>query len=341
MFLMLLFIVVVVVVLKSIKIRVPNKDVLIDKNETNVIRGISALFIIISHLEAWEGTRELFHEKIIHFIIGQLGGIGVLLFFFVSGYGIYASYATKKNSNTFLFKRIENVYLPYLFIKLIMLILFILVGGEYYLRDEIFKIISLEDWFVKVIMLQYLSFWILQRRLRKNKLIVLSVFVDCLLSAIFIFEERPLRWFNALWLFTFGFIVSEYEKLIIEWFKNRIIIKCIFLFGAFIICGTIFAIYKQEVFFISIFKIISGIFLCMCICGLLQKITLESKLFVYVGIKSLYYYIVHINMWQLLEEYGCTYYRSELTIILTVFISEILYFIYSFFKKRIYSRMRI
>ena len=59
---------------------------LLDKKDTSVLRGISAFFVIAAHYTGWVekltgGTNVIFKG-----LIGQLGGIGVLIFFFVIGY---------------------------------------------------------------------------------------------------------------------------------------------------------------------------------------------------------------------------------------------------------------
>ena len=50
-------------------------------------------------------------------LFSVIGGMGVLLFFFVSGYGIYKGYAHKTPNVGFLHRRLINVYLPCLFIQ--------------------------------------------------------------------------------------------------------------------------------------------------------------------------------------------------------------------------------
>ena len=220
-------------ILKSIK-RIDYETIyLLGKQETGVIRGISAIFIIESHFLAWAIEMGAEVNKILQLIIGQLGGIGVLLFFFVSGYGIYVSYAKEKPGWEFIRKRLENVYIPYVFMKLVMLVLFGITGmniGNW--GNRVLRILLLEDWFIQVIILQYISFGILRNVLKKGaKLIVASFGVNCILSIIFVIAQKPLRWFNALWLFTVGFIVAEYENEIIKWLRKNLVIKCICLFS--------------------------------------------------------------------------------------------------------------
>ena len=92
-------------------------------------------------------------------------------------------------------KEIENVYIPYVYIKLAMLFLFWVSGKNIgNLGSSILKIVTLEDRFIRVIVLQYISFFILRNVLKKgNILIVASLASNCIWSCIFIIEQRPLR----------------------------------------------------------------------------------------------------------------------------------------------------
>lgn len=331
------------IILRSIKKIDCETTYLLGKQETSVIRGISVIFIIESRFLAWAIEMGAEVNKILQLIIGQLGGIGVLLFFFVSGYGIYVSYAKEKPGWNFIRKRLENVYIPYVFIKLIMLFLFCLLGEHTgSLENNVLNILTLEDWFIRVIVLQYISFFVLKNIGKKGRqFIVASIIVDCILSFIFIVEQRPLRWFNALWLFTVGFVVAEQECKIIECFKRNFVIKCMGLFVAFFTSGALFAYYKEDILLINVFKIVSGSFLCLWICGILRKICLKSKILSYIGRRSIYYYIVHINMWELLRGNSRVGLKLVLAISATIVLSELLFFSYEKLKKSFGSKRKL
>ena len=87
-----------VTVIYKVKTLSQNKgNVLLSKTDTEFLRGISACFVIIAHSCIW--INEMMEgDKVLYFVISQLGGIGVLIFFFVSGYGIYEKYAHKHPS---------------------------------------------------------------------------------------------------------------------------------------------------------------------------------------------------------------------------------------------------
>lgn len=335
------------IILKSIKKMDCESTYLLGRRETDVIRGVSAIFIIESHFLAWAIEMGAEVNKILQLIIAQLGGIGVLLFFFVSGYGIYVSYAKEKSGWEFIRKRLENVYIPYVFMKVILLFLFCRHEKIDNLSGKIVGALLLEDWFIRVIVLQYFSYFFLRKvlGLQKKKLILGGLIFDCILSYVFVIKQRPLGWFNALWLFTAGFVIAEYKEELIKWFKRGRIIKCFVLFIAFFISGVLFAYYKDEIFWINIFKIISGCFLSILICGILRKVSLKSNILSYVGERSMYYYIVHLNIWKMLSQLKNINIKIVIAYGVTIILSELLFYSYKKLKgivyEGVYGRKRI
>ena len=324
-----------IIIISAIRVKRDKAICLLERQETGVLRGISALFIIESHFLSWAIDMGAEVSKLLQIVIGQLGGIGVLIFFFVSGYGIYESYASNIPSYDFVKKRLGNVYLPYVFIKLIILIInYFTKRIQYNLCDELVDVLLINDWFIAVIMLQYASFFVLRKLIEnKKRFMVCSLIVDFVLTLVFIFQGKPLRWFNALWLFTIGIIVAEFKNKIIGYYNTRFISKCIFCFGGFLINGVIFACYKSEILFISVFKIISGFFLAIFICGILRRITLKSGILSSIGRKSMYYYVVHMNIWELLSKVYEPDNRIILAFLITIVAVEILFFLYENIKK--------
>lgn len=63
--------------------------------------------------------------------------------------------------------------------------------------SELFGIITLSDWFVRVIIYQYISFFIFWRFLGGGlQIIICGLTVNTVLSMIFILCHKPLREFN-------------------------------------------------------------------------------------------------------------------------------------------------
>lgn len=85
---------------------------LLSREDTNAIKGVAILCVILSHLR-------LLHR----------GGFSVSLFLFLSGYGI--CYSVMKNGKSdYWMKRLSGVYLPYLIFTLFHIMLMLLSNSE-------------------------------------------------------------------------------------------------------------------------------------------------------------------------------------------------------------------
>lgn len=298
---------------------------LLSKADTKILRGISALFVVMAHYLIYMNNVGGMSNRYIYAVISQLGGIGVLIFFFVSGYGIYASYISKEPDWEFVWKRVKTVYLPYVIIKIVLEAVFSIAGMQVRTwSSALLSILLVEDWFIKVIIIQYIIFFISWRYIGKTRIILFGVFADFIFSAIFIMEKKPIGWFNALWLFTFGLICSKYEKRICSFFKSKLLWKISLLLIGFGITGAIFAVFKGEMW-ANILKPLSGLLLCLAICGGNRCVRLGSKVMLYAGERSMHIYIVHINMWKMTEGIISPVVRFWAAIILTIIGTEILY----------------
>lgn len=276
---------------------------LLEKEDTMYLRGVAAWFVVIAHYTANIGDvipNDIF-GRIFSFAMGQLGGIGVLVFFFVSGYGIYASYASRRPGWDFLWKRIKGVYFPYLIIKFLLIVLQLVVTGKCeFSLGRLLSVSFAEDWFVHVILLQYLSFFIVGKWLGTRKIVLYSFLINIVYSVVFLYEGKVDHWINALWLFTFGMACAKYQKRILTIFDKAIWIKitaCLILFG---VTRYIFAINKGAAW-ANVFKTLGGLFLCISMCGVLRGVMPGSGIMKYFGKRSLYLYMVHLGVWPFIE----------------------------------------
>lgn len=77
------------VVLWNIRlVKKETKEFFLEKENSIALKGMSAFFVIAAHYMVWGGTTYV----VLKGIVGQLGGIEVFIFFFVSGCGIWKSY---------------------------------------------------------------------------------------------------------------------------------------------------------------------------------------------------------------------------------------------------------
>lgn len=81
------FIIFPIIIIGSLRKVKMESSCLIGKQEVGVIRGISAVFIMESHFLAYAQNMGEWVSKPVYTIIGQLGGVGVLLFSSFLGMG--------------------------------------------------------------------------------------------------------------------------------------------------------------------------------------------------------------------------------------------------------------
>ncbi len=205
---------------------------------------------------------------------------------------------------------------------LLEIIKFALIGEWKWESKRLVSILLVEDWFIRVILIQYILFFVIWKFFNiKNCFYML--FAEGVLTLIFISEKRPIGWFNALWLFAFGMICSQYKKEICNFLKRRIWIKVLAGLGMFLIFGLIFAVNKGAGW-ANLFKVLGGISLCGALCGILTRLKFQSKLMLYMGRRSLYLYVVHNNLWHLFTIENAAY-RFWIVLVVSLIISELIY----------------
>ena len=176
--------------------------VLLNKSESLEIKGLATCFVILAHLTNLIIESDTAYLKPLE-MFTVFGGMGVLLFFFVSGYGIYKGYAEKKPSTDFLKKRAINVIMPYLIMKLFFALISVIVGAEEFsLKNTILGFLS--DWFIDVILIQYVIFYISWKATNRNQqnnkkiLFVLNFILNIAAALIFWKAGFVARWYNGL-----------------------------------------------------------------------------------------------------------------------------------------------
>lgn len=278
------------------------KDTLLTKADSVAVKGMAALCVMLAHYASWmEGY---FHRKlsIVFLIFKQLGGIGVLLFFFLSGYGIYFSSIKKDMNFKWLVRKVCNVYIPYFFMKLVLEIInyFVVPKGSFSLLIFFKTIIGLDfgDWFIFVIILQYIIFGIAWK-IAEKKRITVTFWLSIVLMAFFIWKGAAPRWYNGLLLFWFGCIVAKYEKKIMVSLKRNYWMKLCVLLTGFIATSVLY-LFSKGIIILESIKIISGMLLGIILIAVLMKISFKSPVLAWIGKRSLYIYIIHVNLWSIL-----------------------------------------
>lgn len=251
-----------------------------------------------------------------------MGGMGVLLFFFLSGYGLYKGYKGKQISISFWKKRLINMYFPCVIIQFMFYIVDIVRNQEFNVWQMTIRSLF-GAWFIDVILIQYFIFfitWVIAKG--KPKLwITLSFLISIVVAFIFWKLKFNARWYNGLMLFPFGMFIAYSEKKIIVLIERKWSLCFILSILLFVISGAFFTIYKEKIAWIDAVKTFSGVFLSMIVCIAFLKIKLCSKIMRYVGKRSLYFYLIHLNLLNSLENING---MSEVSIFYIVLIFMVL-----------------
>lgn len=110
-----LIIVIAMLLCSSFLVKGINRWELFDYQQTNQLRGLAILLVILGHL--WIHVADTRPRLI-------FGGDAVCLFLMISGYGLTTSYSDKaKSLGRFLVNRIRRVMVPYWLITLLLILL--------------------------------------------------------------------------------------------------------------------------------------------------------------------------------------------------------------------------
>ena len=219
--------------------KAPKKQEFLNFSQTEQLRGIAILLIILGHLK----TNVLARNDYLSFYFGDCG---VSLFLFLSGYGLMRSHQAKNATlSHFIKRRVNRVFIPYWITTLLFLLLdYYLLSETYPLKLIILTVLGLNfnlklqlldygRWFITFILFFYLLFYLATRfkQIGAQMLILIAVPIAmCYLNYFFqiITPYNPPRqlthlspalggwnpWHLFLLLFPAGFLAGAYiEKL--------------------------------------------------------------------------------------------------------------------------------
>lgn len=267
-------------------------------DDSLAIKGIAALLIVFAH------SYSLLLNKGYSIGIGKVwlltGGIGVCLFFFLSGYGLNISNGVEKKN--YIWRRIKGVLVPYLILELIFFI------GETPCSDSnVFEFFQYligswdSSWFVIEIFLIYIGYYICFLLFGRKKLNISMLFFNMGIGLIFIFLKLEPKWYNGHLLFSVGMYMADYNVQIVNylrkknWWFNNVVGAIIYL------SFSIIFIANKEIVWLNIFKVLSGVCMCFILVNIMLCYRFQSKQLLWIGKNSLLIYIIHGQVLQLLR----------------------------------------
>lgn len=211
---------------------------LLSKQVTNWFRGIAAIMIVLSHYAEWwiwftptEGYAEILRVS-----LNKMGIYGVDIFFLLSGYAMVKSFGRERKCRTFIKRRVENVYIPYL---IVVGSIELLEGGFESLQAFLSFGCGYDYWYMFVLFMFYIGFVIIWAIIgsREVRVIIFALFTF-VFSYILYNKGMQEFWYVSNITFALGAIVGEYEEHVKQ-MVNKVGRFAIFILSA----GMIYVIY--------------------------------------------------------------------------------------------------
>ena len=188
---------------------------LITKEETQKLKGIFAILIILHHCIQFTNLYYPF----------SLGHLFVGIFFFLSGYGLQVSYDLKNDYlKGFFRKRVAKVYVEFIYVTAIYIIFRSIMGIRYSVTNIFkslyggFTIVNF-SWYIMVIIVFYSFFYISHKIAKKNSNMTLLLFIISYIGICYI-AKLELWWYISVGAFWVGCI---WKKILI--FMNCLVFK--------------------------------------------------------------------------------------------------------------------
>ncbi len=218
------------------------KDVLFDRNVTDVMKFVACLMVAMSHYSGYVLANGLSANIIFKAIAATGGYLGVALFFFLSGYGLMMSgMKTHLGFMDFLKRRLSRTYLPAVLVSAIWLGINIMIQhnwgsnllcNQYYFLGVVWRFNDEVMWFVQTIIVLYLFFYLYRFiSLLLNEKI--SRIAEPLFLLILGAIATPLvRWADigdpiSVPLFFIGIAIARWQKETRMLFRNRWVLLAI------------------------------------------------------------------------------------------------------------------
>lgn len=185
--------------------------VLFDRQAGYWFRGIAIVMVIASHYAEWwswffavEGKADDFRLT-----LSKLGVYGVNIFFLFSGYGLTKAAEHKEIDGSFISRRIQSVYIPYL---VIVGIIQIVSGGFGSFSGFVRFLYGNDYWFMVVIFLFYIGFILIWQAL-KNPHLRLLLFLLYTIAMIQVLYDKNMQsfWYVSNMAFALGIVLGTYE----------------------------------------------------------------------------------------------------------------------------------
>lgn len=295
----------------------------------NCLKGLMAISVVLHHI--LQG-RDIF---ILTELFRPFGSVAVGCFFFISGYGLYASYSKKKSYlDGFLLKRFRKLIVPFIFV----ILLYHLINQESYKGIFSGLIVGNPDyilpysWYIFCAILFYLAFYYIFKYISHEKIKILSIFIFTLTLYIFLrFIIRwPGFWSGSLFLFPIGVTFKYIEK-----YFERIL-------SLYIIISSLFITILVVVLYLTDIKYIGIVEICFSSLAIILPFTIlniSSKCLAFLGSISYEIYLVQGIIFYLLEKIGIdnNFYYAFMSVVFVIMLAYIVKYLLHYIDSKLYT----
>lgn len=192
---------------------------------TNCCRGVAILLIMLSHVSGTMGT----------VLLTPLGGTGVAMFLFLSGYGLNESYK-KHGLTSYWQKKIKRVFIPYA----IVITLLCVYHGKFDFLAYMLNITGLKTsyWYIGFLMKWYIFYYLFTRFAERQRMLMM------LIGAFFMLFLFPNIEAEQAFSFFCGVCVSVH----IDYLRTVSMRKIVAVGGIALLVGMSFLAVKQLPF---------------------------------------------------------------------------------------------
>lgn len=311
-----------------------NNRTMMNPQDTYVLRGVCMIMIIVHHVLKLMPDCPM--------SLWRWGDLGTAVFFFISGWGLYASMDQRSQIDfSCLWHNLKKLIVPFYVVWVFVEIVFKIIHPEYYwtymLRDAIilqypsFEAVNL--WFIKVIVLVYvvsiLTFIFSNKRLIRLSCISL-VCVAYILIAWRVLHLPEYMWCSVacfplgMWLYAFRNELQAIMKQKILVFVISCLIYVLFLFYDFL---PMPASIKYEPAF------------CLMMVSTFSLVNIQSNFLYFIGKNSLLFYLIHIAILLLLTK--LTFFTQQYMLMLGVVFFSTTSLVYIYVKLQTYIQQNI
>ena len=273
-----------------------NQKDYLSKENTNCLKGILAICILVHHLYQYSG---LFRDGWLHLLGGcfqAFGFLAVALFFFLSGYGLMAMYRQAPRSIDHFLK---NKILPFYVINLLLIALYTCVHWTLGHAPTIgFLIQSLtigntvieNGWYIQVQLLYYVLFFAVFRFCRKQGQLFWMLILHTAYIVICVLSGLNHFFYERTYIFVFGMVWYDHREKVDRWIaagRYRWAILWVLSCVCFAITYGL-SYWKMPV----VFRGISYFFFVPSVILLLKKTAIQNRLTRFFGAISLEIYVI-------------------------------------------------